>query len=236
MNKKDFGLSGNLLKVIAAAAMLIDHLGYVIFPELLILRIIGRISFPIFAFMIYEGCRYTRNKIKYILQIFILGVVCAVAVYVTQGFVYLNVLITFSFSIILIFLLQFAVKTTDGVLKLTSLALCIVITIGVYFLKNTVELDYGFFGVLLPVFPALIDLAFPQKEKKLLVLTPQFYFFAAGLALVCVEFNDYQYYSLITLALLAFYNGKRGFRLTKYFFYIFYPAHMVLVWLLSLII
>ena len=74
MNDKNIsscgGLSGNSLKIIAAFAMLIDHVGIMFFPTVAIYRIIGRISFPIFAFMIAEGCRYTRNKLKYILAEF----------------------------------------------------------------------------------------------------------------------------------------------------------------------
>ena len=63
-DKGIFGLSGNALKIIGAITMLIDHMGVVLFPGIAILRIIGRISFPIFAFMIAEGCRYTKNKLK----------------------------------------------------------------------------------------------------------------------------------------------------------------------------
>jgi len=58
-------LSGNMLKIIAALAMLCDHVGLLFFPSQDIFRIIGRLAFPIFAFMIAEGCKYTRNKAKY---------------------------------------------------------------------------------------------------------------------------------------------------------------------------
>ena len=60
-------LSGNMLKIIAAVSMFIDHMGAVLFPGVMIFRILGRIAFPIFAFMIAEGCRYTKNRIKYFL-------------------------------------------------------------------------------------------------------------------------------------------------------------------------
>ena len=66
-------LSGNALKIIAAVAMTIDHVGLMFFPQLKVLRIIGRIALPIFAFMIAEGCRYTRNKLRYFLTVFLLA-------------------------------------------------------------------------------------------------------------------------------------------------------------------
>ena len=58
-------LNRNVLKIIALITMLIDHIGLVFFPGIEIFRIIGRISFPIFAFMIAEGCEHTENKKKY---------------------------------------------------------------------------------------------------------------------------------------------------------------------------
>ena len=58
-------LTGNALKILAAIFMTIDHIGVMLFPRMLILRIIGRLALPVFAFMIAEGCKYTRNKKKY---------------------------------------------------------------------------------------------------------------------------------------------------------------------------
>ena len=56
------GLTGNQLKLIALVTMTIDHIGMQLFPRVRLLRIIGRLAFPIFAYMIAEGCRYTRNR------------------------------------------------------------------------------------------------------------------------------------------------------------------------------
>ena len=66
-------LTGNQLKLIAAAAMLLDHMGILLFPRITIFRILGRLAYPVFAFMIAEGCRYTRNKLRYFLMLFGLG-------------------------------------------------------------------------------------------------------------------------------------------------------------------
>ena len=50
-----------VLKLFAASFMLIDHIGILFFPEIMIFRILGRISFPIFAFLVVEGFMHTRN-------------------------------------------------------------------------------------------------------------------------------------------------------------------------------
>ena len=62
------GLTGNQLKIIGIIAMTCDHVGLQLLPQFPILRIIGRIAFPIFAFLIAEGCRYTRDKKRFLLN------------------------------------------------------------------------------------------------------------------------------------------------------------------------
>lgn len=60
-------MTGFHLKLIALITMFIDHIGAVFFPQVTLLRVIGRISFPLYAFLIAEGCRYTRNRGRYAL-------------------------------------------------------------------------------------------------------------------------------------------------------------------------
>ena len=88
-------LSGNALKLIAAAAMVIDHAALMFFPGNDFLRILGRLAFPIFAFMIAEGSKYTRNKARYLGQLFALAVACQIVYFLVDGSLYLSVLFTF---------------------------------------------------------------------------------------------------------------------------------------------
>lgn len=73
--------------------------------------------------------------------------------------------------------------------------------------------------MILPLFPALF-------EKKWARLGA----FAAGLLLLCTQSSSIQFYSLFALVFLALYNGKRGKYKLKYFFYLFYPAHLAVLW------
>lgn len=74
MQNPKFGiLNGNHLKLIAAFTMLLDHAGILLFPRVTLFRILGRLAYPIYAYMIAEGCRYTRNKLRYFLMVFGLG-------------------------------------------------------------------------------------------------------------------------------------------------------------------
>ena len=114
MENNRFGiLNGNHLKLIAAFAMLLDHAGILLFPRVRMLRILGRLAYPIFAYMIAQGCHYTRNKLRYFLMVFGLGAVCQLVYYFASGDTYLNILLTFSLSILLIYVGQALYRQQD---------------------------------------------------------------------------------------------------------------------------
>lgn len=230
------GLSGNTLKYIAALSMLIDHAGLLLFPQLPLLRVIGRIAFPIFAFMIAEGCLHTRNRLRYFLGITLLGLVCHAVQYAFAGSPTLNVLITFSISIVLIFVLLELKKAlllresrSAKPLEL-GLLLLLLLLLG-YFFCSRFPVDYEFAGCLVPLFAALPGLDTGEKDpaaavrrRRLSVLC-----MLPPLLLVCHIYIPMQYFCLAALPLLLLYNGQRGRRSTKYFFYVFYPLHLALL-------
>ena len=74
-------LTGNMIKIIAATFMVIDHIGVILMHEDGILRILGRISMPLFAYMIAEGAKYTKNKTKYLGMIAGLAAICQLVYY-----------------------------------------------------------------------------------------------------------------------------------------------------------
>ena len=93
----------------------------------------------------------------------------------------------------------------------------------VYGLNRIFEIDYGFWGCMLPVFAAI-----PHKTRHdhypVSILT-----LGLGLILLSMDIGDIQIYSLLALPLLLAYSGRRGSWNLKYFFYIFYPAHLVIL-------
>lgn len=227
LTKKAAGLTGNQLKLIALAAMTCDHMGVQLFPEVTILRIIGRLALPIFAYMIAQGCHYTKSKAKYLMTIACVALVCQLVYLFAMGSLYQCILVTFSLSIALIFALDAAIKAPSG--KNTAITVLVFLT--VWFVSDYLPglvpgfyIDYGFWGILLPV---LVWLGRSKWQSLLLC--------GAGLALLSLG-SPLQWYSLLTLPLLALYNGTRGKAKLKYLFYIYYPAHLALIYLISLMI
>jgi len=212
-------LNGNHLKLIAAVTMLLDHAGILLFPRVQLFRILGRLAYPIFAFMIAEGCRYTRNKLRYFLMVFGLGTACQIVYYFFSGDTYLNILLTFSLSILLIYCLQASWQAEKRTLWSILFAAGF---LGVYGLDRLITIDYGFWGVMVPVFVSFAHIRnFPHWASVLLL--------GAGLMLLGADLGGIQHYALLSLPLLLLYSGKRGKWNMKYFFYIFYPVHLAVL-------
>ncbi len=246
-NKLRF-LNGNALKLIACISMLIDHMGLILFPEYSIFRILGRIAFPLFAFMIAEGCRYTKNKLKHFLMIFGLGILCQLVYIVSDyrsGISYMNVLITFSFSIGVIYALQLLKaqifsKKARALPIIGAAVLFVGAVVSTYAFNAVIELDYGFTGAMLPVFASAFMFD-PKSEhivkKKLDKNIIHVICLAVGLVFLFIEsINPLKYYAVIALIPLLFYSGRRGKLNTKYFFYIFYPLHIGVLYIISYLI
>lgn len=224
------GLSGNQLKLIALFAMTCDHVGLQLLPQYDILRFIGRLAFPIFAFMIAEGAKYTKNRTKYFLQMFGLGVICQLVYFFAMGSLYQCILITFSFSVILIYALDHAIKKNNVdawlLFALTFIATVFLVEVLPYLLPSTdYRVDYGIWGVLAPV----LVFAAPKKIFKLIVI-------CIPLAVLATIGEHYQWMAFFALIPLALYNGTRGKWRIKNLFYIYYPLHLVIIYGIDLLI
>ena len=226
---KKFGLTNNQLKIIAMLSMLADHIGVQLFPDLQILRIIGRLALPIFAYMIAEGCFYTKNKVKYLSLIAILATLCQIVYFIADGSLYLGILVVFSLSICLIFSIDGFLKKKNAASFLLMLLTVAVVIFVVYACPTLLysywyAVDYGIYGIILPVV-----IYFAKKKWLKLVAA------AAVLAALATTMESYQWYSLAAIPLLCLYNGQRGKANLKYLFYIFYPTHLAIIYLIDMI-
>lgn len=222
-------LSGNQLKIIALVAMTCDHVGKELLPEYEFLQIIGRLAFPIFAYMIAEGCRYTRNRRKHLLQVASLALLCQIVYFVVECSLFQCILVTFSLSISLIYAIDHAKKKRTAAAWLGTAAVCAAVwffsVILPMVLKGTdFAVDYGIWGILLPVVVYFV----PEKLEipaVMVVLLP-----------LCVQPGGIQRYALLAVPLLVLYSGKKGKANIKHLFLTYYPAHLVCIYMLSLLI
>ncbi len=229
-SKERFGLTGNQLKIIAMIAMTLDHVGMVFFPGDDGFRILGRLALPIYAYMIAEGCHYTHDRKRYFFRLFGLGALCQIVYFFAMGSLYQCILITFSLSVAVICLVDWAAEKN----KLLVPPVVIASVLGVRFFCDVLPgflpgtdyaIDYGTCGVLLPV---LIS-AGNTKKRKILLL-------CIGLTLLALDAGGLQWFSLAAVPLLALYNGRRGKYAIGKLFYIYYPLHLVVIQGLHLVL
>lgn len=214
--------------------MVLDHVGVILFPDVAILRVLGRLAFPLFAFMIAEGCRHTKHKWRYFGSVFGVAVLCQTVLYLYNRSLEMNVLFTFSISILLTYALQwfarlFFALETRAWLRLTVLFVLLFGIGGVLILDLFVDLDYGAVGCLLPLFAAVPYLGDNKGKGGKGAHLVSVVTFGVGVLLLSLVQGNIQFYSLFALPLLLVYSGARGRVRLKYFFYVFYPLHLLLI-------
>ena len=206
-----------MLKLIAVLTMVIDHLGYLFFPDQEWMRAIGRLTMPIFAYAIARGFYYTRNPNSYLLRLGILAVASQLPFTLLFGQVQsfhlgdlnfwmptLNMVVPWALAVML--------------LKLKPVFILPAVLVLFY-----IPMDYTSLVILLPI--VLYHLWFAQK-RPLLALGAS----VAVLSLISLLSFGLQWWSLLALPLIYFlerYDSR--IRLNRWFFYGFYPVHMALL-------
>lgn len=199
------------IKVLAALLMVIDHAGLVFFPEQLIFRYLGRLSFPLFAWLLGQGEKHTRDVYAYLLRIVIWGVISQPIYFVLFHNGQLNILFTLALGLIALFL-----PSLIGAKYLVWIAMAIIAQI--------INADYGAYGV----FTIILMSRFIRSSLA----------WWAGWEILNLSvlftrlFASYQGLALLAPAILICWNGKQGRKFKS--FYLFYPVHLFLLWLVGL--
>ncbi|MBR5528470.1 MAG: conjugal transfer protein TraX [Clostridia bacterium] len=245
-NKLKTGITSAGLHILAMALMLCDHLWGTIVPGNDWLTCIGRIAFPIFAFLTVEGYFHTSNLKKYILRLLIFAALSEIPFNLMSGGniifpIHQNVLWTFLIGLSMIHLNEkarsgrkpwFILLTACGTVVLGSVAG--LLTMADYYHAGvlTVLVFYFFRGRKWWCYAGqLIALWYINTEML------------GGLGYIFELFGKEFFFTIQSLALLALvpiwlYRGKQGHhsRFFKYFCYAFYPAHMLILWLIAMAI
>lgn len=246
--KKEIGFSHNFLALIAMIFMFIDHAalmlirngklyGYnsslyenaILLPEAngwlilyTVMRMIGRISFPIFAFLIVEGFRKAGNLFKYLMRLLLLAIVSEIPydlmvfneVFTIRSLAIQNVIFTYIVGLLMLISVRY-VHTILPALTILPVALAGMLT---HFLKT----DYALEGILLMYI---------------------FYIFRNDLNLKCVftiiitilmSYENYHGAAVLSIFFIYFYDGRKGDFDFRQFRYLFYPVHMLVLYFIVL--
>lgn len=224
------GLDGGVLKGIAAALMLTDHVGAILLPEVPVLRCVGRLAFPIFAFFIAEGYAHTRDFGRYFRRLAILAVVSEIPFNLENGAVFdparQNVLFTFCLALLTLRGLE-ALGRERGFGRWAGCGLVLAAGFAAGELLRT---DYGGWGV---VTVALLQLCRDGKYAKLWLLLAMAAVNGLGMgSLTMPVFGGempIQIFAVAALPVIWLYNGQAGPKGLRRAFYVFYPAHLLVL-------
>ena len=204
------------LKCIAIVSMALDHTGAVLYPSQIWLRCLGRIAFPIFCFLIVEGFFHTHDVRRYMGRLGVFALISEIPYDlafrgVPLEYAHQNVFFTLLIGIGMMILLE---RNREWPVKAVILLLAM-------WLAVLIRSDYNFRGVL------LIFVFYIFHESRWLAVT------AGGLWNFLYQ-GVIQKYGVLSVLPLALYNGERG-RKMKYFFYIFYPAHLLILGMIRIL-
>lgn len=199
------------LRLIAIISMLIDHAGCLLCPEAIWMRCIGRMAFPIFAFQIAEGYRHTRDVRRYCLRLLGFALLSEIPfdLMLSGEMISLN-----HQNVMLTLLLGLLAILCWERRKFLALA-------GILLAAELLSVDYGMPGV-------VTVLAFHALRGQPLALLGTM----AAIHGIC--FGGIQLFAVFALIPIALYNGEKGRSspLLQPFSYLFYPLHMLILWLI----
>ncbi|MGN0342301.1 MAG: TraX family protein [Roseburia sp.] len=243
IQKRKIGISGSTLKMIAVITMLIDHVGAGVLGRYLtmyswnatlgadvydtlwiiynVMRGIGRIAFPIYCFLLVEGFTHTKSVGRYSLRLLVFAFVSEVPFDLlfcgkTVDLSYQNVFFTLWIGL----LVMWGYKWIEERQKLHVVAkvlLDVIILLAGMAFADFLATDYSYYGVF------AITMLYIFREKKV-----------AQIVAGCLSFL-WEIWAPVAFIPIGFYNGKRGWNM-KYFFYCFYPVHLLLLYLLCVLL
>ncbi|MCJ7574207.1 conjugal transfer protein TraX [Candidatus Bathyarchaeota archaeon] len=219
--QRGYDLGRESLKWLAIATMTIDHVGVVLYPENIVLRYIGRLSFPLIAYLLMLGLESTRNAKNYLTRLLLFALISQVPFYLARGVLpweYLNIFFTLSLGVLFIYFFE-----RNNYIFLIPLVASAVL-----------PLDFDGYGI------ATIGCFYALRKNKrigiiLFILLNLFIFFDL----------PYQSLALLALPLILLHNdGRFPFNKIsvktdyppwrKYFFYAYYPLHLLVLYFLKI--
>jgi hypothetical protein len=224
VRKFDFGRE--LLKIIAIVTMVSDHVGEILYPDLLLLQIIGRLAFPLFAYLVVLGVESTKKPGKYMATLLSFAVIAQFPYFLAFGiqpFERLNILFSLFLCAVTIYFYNkrsplALVPLLLSLIPLTEGSYYVVLTaVGMKLLKDKPKI-----GALALVALNLQFLFMPNFESQIQFLS------LLSVPLIFLHIKGWLKKEILIP------ENSLAYSTRKYFFYVFYPLHLALLFLIKL--
>lgn len=218
------------LKIIAIILMLIDHLSVILPQEIgMICKIIGRLAFPIFAFLLVEGYFYTKNIKKYISRLVIFGAISQIPYifYFHNG--YLNIFFTLATGLVTMYISDYKFHNK----KDTNTEIQVILIVGIMILAEILHIEYGIYGIMTILIFKLLKDDFKGIVRGQALINGVYCLMAFITSVNWLVLS--QGLAVLALPIIKKYNNEKGKSL-KYFFYVFYPLHITILYFIKILI
>lgn len=244
MTKKSFGIDSFWLHIIAMAIMLCDHIwGTVMYSNFWFLTFLGRLAFPIFAFMLAEGFFHTGNIGKYFLRLLIGAIISEIPFNLMMSGYWID---PFEQNVMWTFLIALACMHFSSKIRKKNETWGLVAGIGIFAIGALVGfitmVDYSGYGIM------MVGVFYFFRGRKWWQILAQI----AGLLVIngvifkgmMMDVSIFgftfevkqQAFAVFAMIPILLYNGERGLhnKMIQYSFYLFYPVHILILSLMAL--
>lgn len=202
-----------MIKITAYFLMLLAHIGYLYFPDSDILLILGRLAFPLFAWGIIQGYKYTKNYNKYISRILVIAILSQYPYYLLFHNGYFNVCFTLFCGLLLL-------KVYDCQL---SFVLKLIVAICLFVIVDVMNFEYGMYGLGLILIFHIYGISKKGFALQVVITIIGIYFY---------KYNIFQLFSILSFLVILLCKNY-NFRINKFISYSFYPIHIMLLFIIS---
>lgn len=230
------------IKILAMIFMLIDHVGYILMGNVPIMRLVGRISFPLFAFLLVNGYHHTTDRKKYLTRMFVMALVSEMFYDLTFHRQLLDIYGQNVFFTLTVGLLSFIVTDKFKKIignKINGIGQKLIIIIGevgilgcFMILNRLIRGDYSWYGIMLIYF-LYLTYGTTLKSKFLMVFAIAF----ANFINIILANGVFQAYSILSITFIMFFEEKKVSvpKTVKIGCYLFYPIHLFVVFLIKVL-
>jgi hypothetical protein len=210
-----------MLEWIAIITMLIDHIGYEFFPSDFTWRMIGRIAFPIYTYLLVRGLTFTSSKSTYFKRLLVIGVLAQLPFTLLFETYSLNVIFTLLYG-------ATAIVISEKVGQIWGIFILVIF--GLIMVPISDFTDYGIYGYL------LFLLYYFLKEKPVALLIGHVSLNVLYSLYYSDSWHSIQSFSIIATIIIIFKNHLPVVKIPRLFYRAFYPTHLLILYLLSLMI
>lgn len=213
--------------------MTLDHVGYMFFPESIMFRLLGRLAFPIFAYCIYEGYQKTSNFNKYIKRLIVMAFISQIPFSLVTQSSQLNIFFTLLIGLSLI-----EISDTEGFYGLLP---SVVLLVALLNFVPSFDIDYSWFGVILPVVFFLNKNSSLKQFLFVSILVGVYLYQTLGMT---TSMGLFYLFTIIGVAISVFRHKLIEIKYDKNNLimsvirnkkmYYYYPIHLMLIWIVSL--